>query len=695
MIIKRRVDLGSLKGLIKKVLIKRDSGLNIKQIGWELDLKGSKFVKSIKLALDQLVSDGLVYSDKKYKYRYKWPKDLVIGTIEINRAGNGYVATDIYDNDIFIREKNRLNSLNKDTVSIQLIQRKKKKLEGKVTGVLLRAKTKFIGVIEDNGKNAFFIADNKNVGSDFFIPREKLKNAKNNSRVIIEFMDWPETTGCPFGEVIKIIDDKIDLNSEIEANIELFNIRNNFSKKIEKELANLPTKIEKKDLKNRKDFRKHTTFTIDPYDAKDFDDAISVKFLTDKITSIGIHIADVSHYVKPSSEIDKEAFLRAFSVYFPGKVIPMLPEKLSNILCSLRPKEDKLTFSVEIEISNFSKIESIWIGKGIINSNKRYSYKAAEHCILSEKGVYSKELVFLNKVAMKLRQTRIKEGSINFERTDVSFKLNEQGEPISIEKKEPLNTHKLVEEFMLLANKIVANKLSSLKQSIYRIHDLPDMEKLNEMASYLQNIDATIKTHNFSHKDSAPFINMLLKNNLIGLENIILRCMAKAKYSTKNIGHYGLGFSKYTHFTSPIRRYSDLLIHRILQKHLNNNKSDIVDLEKKCLHFSTIERTYIDIERKTIKFIQLHLLMNSIGKSFSGVISGIQKWGLYVEICNGQGEGLVPLNNLKDDNYYFDKNLQAYVGKRYRKKYILGQKVKVEIQAIDLNQRNMDLSFVS
>ena len=689
----RHVELGPLKESIKKILLQRGCKLNIKQIAWELDLKIGDFIKPIKLALDQLISDNLVTIDNKHKFKYRWPKNVIIGTIDINNAGNGYLATELYNQDVFIHEKNRLNSLNKDMVSVQLIKGKKNKLEGRVTRVLLRSSTKFIGLIEDNGKNAFFIADNPKVGSDFFIPRDKLNAAKNKSRVIIEFTDWPETTGCPFGEVIKIIDDKIDLKTEIEANIEVFNIRHTFSEKIKQELQNLPSKIPKKDIKERKDFRTYTTFTIDPSDAKDFDDAISVKFLANNNILIGIHIADVSHYVKSSSEIDKEAFLRSFSVYFPGKVIPMLPEKISNLLCSLRPQEDKLTFSVELEISEFSKIESVWVGPAIINSNKRFSYKEAEEQILTQKGDYALELGALNKIAENFRLKRIKQGSIDFERMDVSFNLSEQGEPVSVERKYPLHAHKLVEEFMLLANKIIAEKLSNLQLSVYRVHDLPDIQKLNDLSNYLKAIKPELNVHKFSQKNSVQHINKLLRTNSSSIENLILRCMAKAKYSTKNIGHYGLGFSKYTHFTSPIRRYADLLIHRLLKKHINNEMIHLVDLEKKCIHFSNLERTYIEVERKTIKFIQLNLLMSSIGKHFEGVISGIKKWGIYVELSEGKGEGLVPTNNLTDDKYYYNENIHAFIGNKHGKKYTLGQEVIVEIKAIDLFQRTMNLSF--
>ena len=700
MVQKKSFQLKVLKESVLNALKTRNESLNIKQISWEIGLKGSQYRKPILKAINELVDEDLIICSQKYKFQYNEPQNIVSGIIDINKSGHGYVKPDTDLDEIFIHRKNRLNTLHKDLVSVRIVKTKKNMLEGRVEHVLKRTNTKFIGKIKikEGNENAFFIPNNRKIGSDFFIPKDKLNNAIDNDHVIIEFTDWPLSAGCPFGTVTKILQKNIDLKTVIESNIEIFNIRNGFSKKIIKEVETLSTKINQKEIEKRRDFRKDITFTIDPIDAKDFDDAISVRYLPNKNIEIGVHIADVSHYVKSKSEIDKEAFLRSFSIYFPGRVIPMLPEKLSNVLCSLRPQEDKLSFSIAIEMNKLYEIKSTWMGKGVINSNKRFSYEDAEEIIETKKGPFYKELDLLNTIAKKLRSQRIESGSIDFERRDIAFELNNKNEPIKILQKKPLDTHKLVEEFMLLANKLVAKKLSSINLSIYRIHDIPDQQKIKELINYLEHFEKNkIKTH-FSYKNSAQFINSILNKiskeaNKHILENLVLRAMAKAKYSTKNIGHYGLGFEKYTHFTSPIRRYADLMIHRLLNEHLNKQTVHFFDLETKCIYFSNTERIYIDLERKINKFIQLKLLENCVGKVFSGMISGIVKWGIYVEIDESKAEGLVSISDCHDDKYYYNENTRAFIGRRSGKKYNLGDKVLVEIKNINLLTNEMDLVF--
>ena len=692
--------LSHLKDAILQIVSRRQQDLNIKQISWALNLKGSQYQKKIKTAIKQLITENHLIEKTNYKFAYNNSSNQLIGIIDINSSGNGYVSSELYNDDIFIRKKNRLNSLNQDTVSVELIKRRNNKSEGIVRKIISRHNTKFIGKIESTDNNSFFIPDDIKVGSDFYIPKADLQNATNNNRVIVEFIKWPILAGCPFGKVIKILDTKSSLRSEIETSIEVFNIRNLFSRKVKNELKLLSADIKKSDLVNRRDFRSIKTFTIDPDDAKDFDDAISIEFITKNRVSVGIHIADVSHYVKPNSEIDKEAFLRAFSVYFPGQVIPMLPEKLSNIICSLRPKEDKLSFSVVVEIVNSCEIQSIWMGKGIINSNKKFTYSEANKILSLKKGGFIKELTILNKIAENLRNERIKNGSIEFKRSDVVFKLDKNNEPIGVSQKVPLKTHGLIEEFMLLANKLVANKLSSLRSSIYRIHDKPNQDKINEINIYLKNISSVYTIPESGKKNPAKIINKLLKSskeslNNIAVENLILRSMSKAIYSTKNIGHFGLSFNKYTHFTSPIRRYADLIIHRTLDKYLNKTPNKHLDLDKKCGHFSNTEKLYLNIERKTTKFIQLKLLETKIGSTFHGFISGLTKWGIYIELENGQGEGLVSINDLKDDKYYYNNDLHIFIGRRSGNKYYLGQEIQAEIKAINLYKKEMDLLIIS
>ena len=686
-----------IKEEIKKVLINNSSGLNIKQICWELKKRFNTSNENVSLMIEELSREGLV-KNHSYKYKFNWPNRNFTGTIDINRSGNGYIKCDEFNQEIFVSEKNRLNTLNKDTVSFKLLKPKKNKLEGQVCGVLLRNKTKFWGKITKEGRNFFFISYNKRDGSDFFIPEAELNGAQNKSSVIVELSDWPISAGCPFGRVVKLLNNEIDLNTEISANLELFNIKTLFSQSINKELAEFDDEAIYKKNEGREDFRQITTFTIDPTDAKDFDDAISIVTQKNGNYLIGVHIADVSHYVKPESEIDKEAYLRAFSIYFPGRVIPMLPEKLSNNLCSLKEGVDRFTFSVVLETDKEFNILSNKITKGIINSNKRFSYEGVEKILRDGKGDYFNELHVLNQVAKKQRKARVINGSIEFERSSVSFHVDKSGNPISISKNVPLDSHKLVEEFMLLANKTVATKLRKTRSSIFRVHDLPDLKKLREISKYISNISTESDFPCFEKLKLPKFINKILKidinnTNQDAINNLILRCMAKAKYSSKNIGHFGLGFSNYTHFTSPIRRYSDLLVHRLLEKLLKGERLVISNIEKKCIHFSNTEKTYTDVERSTVKLFQLSLLKRFIGNNFTGVISSVKKWGIYVELDGGRGEGLVSKDHLIDDHYIFNENLHEYVGIRNRKKYFLGKSVTVKIEKIDLMQKEMDLSF--
>ena len=691
---RRKRELIDLKESILNILKSRTENLNAKQIAWELNLKGSQYQKKITRAISELKKSGLIIEKEKYKFVYNPSYELVVGTIDINKRGDGYVRSEDYNEDIFIKRKNRLNALNKDTVSVEIIQNNRNVLTGKIQKVLKRSREKFIGTIDDNGKNIFFVPENDKVGSDFFIPKESLNGAKHKDRVIVQFMKWPVSTGCPFGCVVRVLDKNISLKSAIDSSIEVYGIRNNFSKTISQELKHISSKIEKSEDTKRRDFREEITFTIDPKDAKDFDDALSIKFLPNKRIRIGVHIADVSHYVPVGSEIDNEAFLRAFSVYFPGKVIPMLPEKLSNEICSLRPNEDKLSFSVVFEGGDDpSELKATWFGKGIINSDYRFHYDEVEDILLKKSGGSYKELEALNKVAMYFRSKRMESGSIDFYRKEIYFQLNNFNEPTQLIEKTPLQAHKLVEEFMLLANKAVANKL---KRGIYRVHDLPCADQLEDVARYLKN--SGVSVHLNPKKKGLPIrINAILKNpniNIDVFQNLILRAMSKASYSTQNIGHYGLGFAKYVHFTSPIRRYTDLIIHRLLFQHISDEQYHVRGLEKKCAHFSSIEKVYVDVERKINKFVQLKLLENCVGKVFRGTISGIVKWGVYVELEGGRGEGLIPIKKFTEEKYYHNSDLFSLINRKNGHKYILGSDVCVKIKSINLVKNELDLTLI-
>ena len=681
-----------LKQAITNLLIASPKGLNIKQINWALKKQGINV--DINKILKRLLKEKLILQTKNYKFKYCEKSDnSIVGDIMLNRSGHGYLSIPDYKEDIFIHKKNRLNCLNKDTVKIKLKGRRNEKTEGVVVEIIRRNTTKFIGFIQDDGVNTFFVPENPKTGSDFFIPKSERNNAEDGDRVIVEFLDWPGTTGCPFGRVLDVVKMDGGLKTEIDNTIELFDIRSGFSKEIQKEVKKLSNKISKNDCKNRVDLRNTTTFTIDPFDAKDFDDALSVKYLRGENIQIGIHIADVGHYVKSGSKTDQEAYLRAFSVYFPGRVVPMLPEKISNEICSLRPLEDKLAFSILIELDENFQINSTWMGKTIINSNKRFTYEDAEEVIKTKKGAFTKELSLLNNVSKNFRKSRMENNSIEFNRKEIGFILDKDNEPLKVKQKKILDTHKLVEEFMLMANKIVATKLSNLKSTIYRVHDLPDLEKLQEVVKYLNFCG--FKIPNITSKNLPKVIRKITQQRkdqtqTIIIENLLLRAMAKAKYSTENLGHYGLGFKKYTHFTSPIRRYADLITHRLLINVLNKKSAKLKNLENNCIHFSKTERTYIEVERRICKFTQLKILKTMKKNTFEGLVSGVTKWGIFIDIEDGVGEGLITLKDL-DDNCYYDEETKIIRSKNSKKIFKLGDTMTIQIKHIDLQKLELDL----
>jgi ribonuclease R len=574
-------------------------------------------------------------------------------------------------------------------------------VEGEVIEVLKRKREEFVGVVELGHNYAFISPDDKRIQIDIFIPEGKINNAKNGEKVRARVVDWSNEHKNPIGEIIEILGKPGDHNTEMHAIIAEYGFANKFPNEVEKDADKISDIITKDEIAKRRDFRKITTFTIDPEDAKDFDDALSIEEVEDGIYEIGVHIADVSHYVTPNTVLDAEAFERATSVYLVDRTIPMLPEKLSNGVCSLRPHEEKLTFSAVFKMTLEGEILDKWIGKTVIYSDRRFAYEEAQDRIESKVGDFANEINTLNNIALILRKARFKNGAVNFETEEVKFKLDENYKPIGIYKKVRKDAHKLIEEFMLLANRTVAefvHKMKGEKQPktfVYRVHEPPSEEKLKLFNLFAARFGLSIQTT--SQKAISTSFNNLL-NDVEGkpeqniVQNMAVRSMMKAYYSTKKTSHYGLAFDFYTHFTSPIRRYPDLMAHRLLFSYLNNGKSaNEVEYEEKCKHSSQMEIQAADAERASVKYKQVEYIKQFIGEQFNGLISGVTEWGIYVEITEYKCEGLVRLANLTDDFYDYDEFNQWIIGRRTRKIFQLGGEIKVIVKQADLQKRQIDL----
>lgn len=644
--------------------------------------------------------------ERKSSDRKSAHTESVTGKLDIARSGMGFVIVDGLEQDIVVRPNDFQHAFHGDTVKVQISNDsgRGRRTEGKVTEVVQRLRNTFIGNVQVNKNVAFFVAASEKPIPDFYIPIEKLNGAVNNSRVVVKLVKWNKTDKKPEGEVVTILksEDVNDMAMKeilIESGFAL-----EFEKAVMDEAMKLSETITREELKKRKDCRDILTFTIDPVDAKDFDDAISIRNLDNGNYEIGVHIADVSHFVKPNSILDKAAYERATSVYLPDRVNPMLPEKISNELCSLRPNEDKYTFSVIFQITNRGEIKHKWIGRTIIHSNHRFTYEDVDQIIEAKDGLHFKAILLLNTLAKHFRNERFDNGAINFSSTEVRFTLDEKGKPTGIVVKESKDSHKLVEEFMLLANRTIAEYVSRIKSNKepvpfpYRIHATPDDEKLKPFAAFARKFGYTFDIHN--EAEVANSFNTLLKE-VSGkpeqhvLEQLGIRTMAKAIYTSKNIGHYGLGFEHYCHFTSPIRRYPDVMVHRILQECLDKELMIDKKMEEKCKHCSDRERKAMEAERAGNKYKQVEFMQDYLGEEFDGIISGVAGFGFFVETVLHKCEGMVTMRDLSEfDEFKLDDADYALVGTRTGKKFRMGDAVRIKVVAANLEKRQLDYHWV-
>lgn len=679
---------------------------NYKQISKILNIESTSQRRSVNNILQQLAKDGVISEIKKGKYQLKAVKKVLIGTIDLSEKRNAIVYSEELGESISIPVQSLKHSLHGDTVEISIYAKSKNnQLQGEVIKILKRSDKYFVGTVMKSENFAFITVNNKLMPFDIFIPIKQLKGAKHGDKVTAKIKDWPEFAKNPIGEIIEILGAAGNNNVEMHAILAEFGLPYKFPEHVEQEAEKIPIEITDDEIKTRKDYRKTLTITIDPADAKDFDDAISIKILPGNKFEIGIHIADVTHYVKPGTIIDKEGESRATSVYLVDRVVPMLPEVLSNNVCSLNPHSDKLTFSVVAIFDEDATLKKTWIGRTVINSDRRFSYEEVQEIIESGKGEYSDEIKILNTIAQKLRQKRFDNGAISFDRGELRFKIDEVGKPIDVLYKKAKESNQLVEEFMLIANKAVAEKIGKPsvnyepKTFVYRIHDQPDYEKLKQFKDFVVKFGYEISLKN--NKTIASSLNKLFED-LKGkpeadvLANYAIRSMARAVYTTDNIGHYGLGFKYYTHFTSPIRRYPDMMVHRLLQKYLNGAPSaDKRVFEEKCKHSSEMEQLAMNAERTSIKYKAVEFMKDRIGEIFEGYISGLTEWGIYVEVQPYKIEGMILIRDIEDDFFYFDEETYTLNAHYSNKKFQIGDKIKIKVVRADLVKRQLDFKLLS
>jgi ribonuclease R len=683
---------------------------NHKQISAGIGVSNNNDKNMVLQALYTLVDTDKIKEAGRGKFFLEANLPEIEGRIQVTLKGFAFVITDQVKEDIFIERGNTKNAMDGDTVRVKLKGKKSSgKPEGVVTEIVKRAHETLVGIIDINKKFAFVRPSNQRVHIDVYIPLEHLNNAKQGEKVLVKLSDWPEGAQSPFGKVVEVFGKPGTHKAEMHAIMAEFSLPIKFPKEVDDFANNLTDNITPAEIAKRRDFRETLTFTIDPYDAKDFDDALSVKFLRDdkehgKVWEVGVHIADVSYYVSPNNILDREAFDRATSVYLVDRVVPMLPEILSNQICSLRPNEDKFTYSVVFEISEEAHILNQWFGRTVIHSARRFTYEEAQEIIETGAGDHATEILLLDKMAKIMRGWRLKNGALELHSQEVKFKLDEEGKPLGVFMKVQKDSNKLIEEFMLLANKAVASlmgKPDGQKQIVpllYRIHDLPSEQKIGELMSFVKSFGYKLPVGNMKTLNKA--LNVLFseitdKHTSEVIQTFAIRCMAKAVYSPDNIGHFGLAFDYYAHFTSPIRRYPDLIVHRILTDYLSKKEpTKIGKLELWGKHCSAQEKKASDAERASIKYKQVEFMSAHLGEFFEGIISGLTDWGMYVELDENKCEGMVSLKGISEDNYVFDDKTYTVRGSRKGKVFRLGDHIKVQVVRTDLEMKQIDFELV-